>query len=58
MTPDRLALAGSVVLVLGLALWSVPLAIVIAGAIMLATAVLLAAVDVLQARKREGGPGD
>jgi hypothetical protein len=38
------------------ALWSIPLAVVVAGAIMLATAVTIEAVRVIE--KRKGGPGD
>jgi uncharacterized membrane protein len=56
MTPDRLALAGFVLIIVGVALWSIPLAVVVAGAIMLATAVTIEAVRVIE--KRKGGPGD
>ena len=56
MTPDRIAIVGVVLIVIGVALWSIPLAVVVAGVMMLGTAVAIEAVRIIE--KRKGGPGE
>jgi ABC-type transport system involved in cytochrome bd biosynthesis fused ATPase/permease subunit len=58
VTPDRLAIAATLAIVVGVAFIWWPLAIVIGGAIMLAAAVLWAWLNVKPQPEDTGGPGE